>query len=217
LRVVRASRIVSTRPIQSFQLQPFLSKFNFEHFLHLGHDLLITITKGKNPKIVPQQWTHNLMQPTLLNVMKIPHFGRNREVNACIRLLFSCYHGGYLWLDRQITVNLILINQITGLSMQGPDLQEFYPGKIADRTLAQRIKDTYGDLEKGMQGYKVASIENASVRFGFYLIIGKLVHNNRFTQVTGFVVDLAGKCIEGLQINWEKYFINQLELYYIQA
>jgi hypothetical protein len=42
----------------------------------------LTITKGKNPKIVLQQWTHNLVQSTLLNVMKIPHFGRHQEVNV---------------------------------------------------------------------------------------------------------------------------------------
>jgi hypothetical protein len=42
--------------------------------------------------------------------------------------------------------------------MNGPDPQEFYPGKTTDHTLAQRIKDTYGDVEKGMRGYKVASI-----------------------------------------------------------
>jgi hypothetical protein len=33
------------------------------------------------------------------------------------------------------------------------------------------------------------------------MIAGKLVHKNRLTQVTGFVVDLAGKCTEGLQMN----------------
>jgi hypothetical protein len=43
----------------------------------------------------------------------------------------------------------MLINQIMGLSMQGPDPQEFYPGKSMDRALAQWIKDTYGDVEKG--------------------------------------------------------------------
>jgi hypothetical protein len=42
--------------------------------------------------------------------------------------------------------------------MQGLDPQEFYPGKVVDHTLAQRTKDTYGDVEKGKQGYKVASI-----------------------------------------------------------
>jgi hypothetical protein len=28
----------------------------------------------------------------------------------------------------------------------------------------------------------------------------------------GFVTDLAGKCVEGLQMNWASYLVNQLEL-----
>jgi len=56
----------------------------------------LTRTKGKNSNIVSQSWTQNLAQSTLLNVMKIPHFGWHQEVNACVKLLFSCYHGGYL-------------------------------------------------------------------------------------------------------------------------
>jgi hypothetical protein len=68
---------------------------------------------------------------------------------VCVKLLLSCYHGGYLWLDRCITVDLTLIHRITRLSMQGPDPQDFYPGKATDRALAQKIKDTYGDVEKG--------------------------------------------------------------------
>jgi hypothetical protein len=54
----------------------------------------LTRTKGKNSKIIPQSWTMNLAQSTLLTVMKIPHFGRHQEVNACIKRLLSCYHGG---------------------------------------------------------------------------------------------------------------------------
>jgi hypothetical protein len=78
-----------------------------------------TRTKDKNSKLIPQSWTMNLTQSTLLNVMKIPHFGKNQEVNACVKLLFSCYHGGYLWIDRCITFDLMLIHRITGLSMEG--------------------------------------------------------------------------------------------------
>jgi hypothetical protein len=89
-------------------------------------------TKGNKLKIVPQSWTQNLTQSTLLNVMKIPHFGRHQEVNVCIKLLLSFYHGGYLWLNRCITVDPTLINRITGLSMQGPNPWEFYPGKTSD-------------------------------------------------------------------------------------
>jgi hypothetical protein len=106
----------------------------------------LTKMKGKNSKIIPQLWTMNLAQSTLLNVMIIPHFGRHQEVNVCVKLLFSCYHGRYLWLYRHITVDLTLIHRITKLSMQGPDPQEFYARKASDRALAQRIKDTYGDV-----------------------------------------------------------------------
>jgi hypothetical protein len=118
----------------------------------------LTKTKGKNSKIIPQSWTHNLTQSTLLNVMKIPHFEQHQEVNSCVKLLLSCYHGGYLCINHHIIVYLTLINQITGLSMQGLDPQEFYLGKAINRALAHQIKDTYGNVENGMRGYKVASI-----------------------------------------------------------
>jgi hypothetical protein len=48
-----------------------------------------------------------------------------------------------------LTMDPILIHLITGLSMQGPDPQQFYPGKNSDRSLAQCIKEDYGDVEKG--------------------------------------------------------------------
>jgi hypothetical protein len=67
------------------------------------------------------------------------------------------------------------------LSMQGPDPQDFYPGKATDCALMQKIKDTYDDVEKGKRGYKVASIQNGIVHLAFQLIVGKLVWKNRPT------------------------------------
>jgi hypothetical protein len=57
----------------------------------------------------------------MLNVMKIHHFGHHQEVNACVKLLLSFYHVRYLWLDRRITMDLMLIHQIIGLSVKGSD------------------------------------------------------------------------------------------------
>jgi hypothetical protein len=82
--------------------------------------------------------------------MKILHFGRPQEVSVYVKILFSCYHGSYLWLDHHITVDPMLIHRIMGLSMQGLDPQEFYPRKSTYCALAQRIKDTYDDVEKEM-------------------------------------------------------------------
>jgi hypothetical protein len=70
----------------------------------------LTKKMGKNSKIIPQSWTMDIARSTILNVMKIPHFRRHQEVNACIKLLLSCYHGGYLWLDRRIIVDTVLIH-----------------------------------------------------------------------------------------------------------
>jgi hypothetical protein len=118
----------------------------------------LTKTKGKKSKIIPQPWTMDVVRSTILNVMKIPHFGRHQEVNVCVKILFVCFHSANLWLDRCITIDPMLIHRITELSMQGPDPQDFYPGKVVDCALAQKIKDSYDDVEKGKRGYKVASI-----------------------------------------------------------
>jgi hypothetical protein len=96
--------------------------------------------------------------------------------------------------------------------MQGPDTHDYYPGKTANHALAQKIKEAYGDVEKGERGYKVASIQSGIVFLACQLIAGKIIHKNRPTQVSDFVVDLAGKCAEGLQMNWVKYLVNQLEI-----
>jgi hypothetical protein len=109
----------------------------------------LTKKMGNNSKIIPQPWTMDIARSTILNVMKIPHFGRHQEVSVCVKLLLSCYHGSYLWLDRRITIDSVLIHRITRLSMQGPDPHDFYLGKVAYRALAQCIKETYDDVEKG--------------------------------------------------------------------
>jgi len=110
--------------------------------------------------------------------MKILHFRQHQEVNTCVKFLLSRYHGGYLWLNQRITVDPTLIHWITGMSMQGPNPRDYYPRNTTDRALAQKIKDNFGDVEKGVRGYKVASIQNDAVRLACQLIAGKLVHKN---------------------------------------
>jgi hypothetical protein len=55
-------------------------------------------------------------------------------------------------------VDLVLSHLITGLRMKGPGPQQFYPRTSSDRSLAQHIKKSYDEVEKGKKGYKVSSI-----------------------------------------------------------
>jgi hypothetical protein len=59
--------------------------------------------------------------------------------------------------------------------MQGPDPAGFLSRKShRSHALAQKIKDTYDDVEKGTQGYKVASIQNGAVCLACQLIARKV-------------------------------------------
>jgi hypothetical protein len=55
------------------------------------------------------------------------------------------------------------------------------------------------------------------VHLACQLIAGKLIRKNWLTQVTGFIVDLTGKCIEVMHMNWVSYLINELEKDYREA
>ena len=66
-----------------------------------------------------QEWIENLTPSGLLNLLHIPHFTRSPELNAVVKVLLSCVHDGYLWLDHKIDVNVDVIHKIIGLSKVG--------------------------------------------------------------------------------------------------
>jgi hypothetical protein len=112
--------ICTVRPQLGLILALKISDFNLgdrKNYAMLTPHRYLMKTTGKNPKIFPQMWIKDLARSTILNVMKIPHFGRHQEVNSCVKLLLSCYHGGYLWLDRCMNVDPAIIHLIIGLSM----------------------------------------------------------------------------------------------------
>jgi hypothetical protein len=127
---IRAVGLIPALKINDFNLG------DKKNYVMLAPHRYLAKTTRKKPKIVLLSWIKEIARSTILNVMKIPHFGIHQEVNSCVKLL-SCYHGGYLWLDRHITVDPALIHLITRLSMQGPDPHQFYPGKMSNHSLTQ--------------------------------------------------------------------------------
>ncbi len=83
--------------------------------------------------------TKHLERSGLPNLLEIPHFGRGTEVNAVVRVLLSCVHGGYLWLSNRIDLNVDLIHCITGLSKTGQDPQTHISGKAKDSRISEEM------------------------------------------------------------------------------
>jgi hypothetical protein len=55
----------------------------------------------------------------ILNLLEIPHFGKGKEVNNCIKQLMVVLHGGFVWLDQPISIDVELIVLIIGIPSMG--------------------------------------------------------------------------------------------------
>jgi hypothetical protein len=55
------------------------------------------------------------------------------------------------------------------------------------------------------------------VHLDFQLIARNIVRKNCPTQVTRFMLDIVRKCVEGMQMNWVSYLINELKKDYHEA
>jgi hypothetical protein len=63
----------------------------------------------------PAQWITELYKYGIMKLLDILHFGHGKNVRLYIKQLFSRVHGGILWMDRPIHMDVALIAKITGL------------------------------------------------------------------------------------------------------
>lgn len=98
----------------------------------------------------------------LLNLLRIPHFGRSLELNVIVKFLLSCVHEGYLWLDTKIDLNFDVIHRITSLSKVGGDPGVHFIGKNLDRKLAVKIMKEH-NITKGTRAYDYVEIQDQAL------------------------------------------------------
>jgi hypothetical protein len=54
----------------------------------------------------PKQWVEGLVNTGILNLLEIPHFRRGKDVNNYIKKLLEVLHGGFLWLDEPVSIDV---------------------------------------------------------------------------------------------------------------
>jgi hypothetical protein len=54
-----------------------------------------------------------------MNLLEIPQFGREKDFIACIKQLLVRAHGGFLWMERPIPIDVDLISKIIGIPTNG--------------------------------------------------------------------------------------------------
>ena len=110
---------------------------------------------------IPLGWADNLQHANIMNLVRIPHFGRSPEVNVVVKLLLTRVHGGYLWMDSRISIDHHLIWRIQRLSKAGLDPSTTFMDKTNEKKLAEQIKEF--NLVMLGRGYDVESIEDKGI------------------------------------------------------
>ena len=113
-------------------------QFQADQYLVVREELVT-----KRQRLALQPWIEVLEPSGLLNFLRIPHFGQSVEVTIVVKMLLSCMHEGFLWLDRKVDLNVHLIHRITGLSKRGVDPAKHFVGKELDRQTTERMKRLY--------------------------------------------------------------------------
>ena len=114
--------------------------------------------------LAPQEWIEKLAPSRLLNLLRIPHFVRSPELNAVVKVLLSCVHDGYLWLDCKIDLNVDVIHRIIGLRKVGADPTMHFVSKSLDKNLSTKLTKEF-NLTKGGRAYDTMDIEDEAQRF----------------------------------------------------
>jgi hypothetical protein len=77
--------------------------------LQVDQYMVMTVNPAtKVEALTPQAWMASLQPSGLLNLLQILHFGRSNEIDAVVKILLSCVHGGHLWLDRRVDITIDL-------------------------------------------------------------------------------------------------------------
>jgi hypothetical protein len=143
----------------------------------------------------------------ILKLIEIPYFGRGKEVNNCIMQLMEVLHGGFLWIEEPISINLELIAFITSMSSMGESPMQYLDEKTKEKALTEEMKKTYG-TERGSGKIIIKRISDTTTRMDTKLMACKFLRKCRKEEVLAGVVTVAAQCANDTMLDWAPYLLN---------
>jgi hypothetical protein len=160
-----------------------------------------------DPILQLKQWAVRSANIEILNLLDIPHFGRSRDVNNCVKQLMAATHGGYLWVEEPVSIDVELITFIIGMPSRGENPMQYFDDKTQEKVLAEEMKKTY-DTERGSRGIIIKRISDATTRLATKLMACKLLRKCRKEEALAGVVAAVAQCAEGTMLSWALYLLN---------
>jgi hypothetical protein len=160
-----------------------------------------------DPMMQPKQWEIGLVNTRILKLVEIPHFGRGKEVNNYVKQLMAVLHGGFLWMEEPISINVELITFIIGLLSMGESLTQYLDENINGKALDEEIKKTY-NKKRGWCEIIIKRIIDTTTRIATKLMSCKLLRKCCKEEVPTRVVTYAFQCANETILSWPPYMLN---------
>jgi hypothetical protein len=138
---------------------------------------------SRTPLLEPTQWILGLYNTRIMKLLDIPHFGHGKHINGCVNHFLARVHGGILWMDRPVHINVDLIATITGLPTDGEKPEKYLEEKTKEKSVSDEIKAKYG-MERGNRGIWINDINDPTTRFATRLLGCKLMRKCRKEEVS---------------------------------
>jgi hypothetical protein len=116
-------------------------------------------------------------------------------------------HGGDIWLENLILIDVDLIVHITGLPSRGMDPAQFLNDKTKEKEIVEEMKKKYG-TKKGMQGFIIKMINDVTTQMAAKILACKLLRKCCREEVLVGVIVVAAQCVKGTTISWAPYLLN---------
>jgi hypothetical protein len=85
------------------------------------------------PILEPGQWITRLYNSHIMNLLDIPYFGCGKNVRIYVKQLVIRIHGGILWMDRPVQIDMALISKITGIPTVNAQPEEYLDNKSPEK------------------------------------------------------------------------------------
>jgi hypothetical protein len=85
----------------------------------------------------------------ILGLLELPLFGRGQYANSCIKQLMAVTHGGDIWLDNIVLIDVEIITHIIGFPSWGMDTMHFIDNKTKEKELTKERKNKFS-TKRGM-------------------------------------------------------------------
>jgi hypothetical protein len=85
------------------------------------------------PILEVAQWVVGLHRSGIIKLFDIPHFRHGKNVGLCVKKLLARVHGGILWMDKLVPIDMYLIANIKRFITSGVKPEDYLDNKSRDK------------------------------------------------------------------------------------